>query len=41
LLEQRFVRLPGLEKWFVRITPLFSAQHVWLFLWIGLKEIIR
>jgi transposase len=22
LLEQRFVRLPGLEKWFVRISPL-------------------
>ena len=28
LLEQRLVRLPNLEKWFVRITPLFSAQHV-------------
>ena len=28
LLEQRFVRLPGLEKWFVRITPLFSHHYV-------------
>ena len=25
LLEQRFVRLPNLEKWFVRISPLFSS----------------
>lgn len=28
LLEQRFERLPGLEKWFVRISPLFSHHHV-------------
>jgi len=27
-LEQRFERLPGLEKWFVRITPLFSHHYV-------------
>lgn len=28
LLEQRFDRLPGLEKWFVRIKPLSSHAHV-------------
>lgn len=28
LLEERFQRLEGLEKWFVRITPVSDTQHL-------------
>jgi hypothetical protein len=37
LLERRLHRLPGLDKWFVRIPPLNYLTTVRLFSWIGLS----